>query len=530
MPETIRKLLGELEYSEIFIEKGNPSPEIGLNHDIYVNSQTFEVFKKTNDVWVAKGFTGDVNINPDWNETNTSKKSYILNKPDVATKDLLKELEKTLNGNITDLETLLNHFGVIGLDYKDQERKVSLIRPDNTIEDGVVLPVCDGLKPGFIDANTFLQVSQNKKDIRDEIASRVTTDVKSSSFDPLTNALILKRSDESTLKQVLPKILEGNRVKITKDSENNIIIGVPGVSLSYNNQTGVLSLTENGVVLATVNLGLEKYVSQASVVKNPQGKPEGTYIKLQFEGGAPEIFIPTSEIGKLYSAGTGISINTDGVISCIDLENKVDKAGDTMTGKLVLPASIADSAYLNLPHAANPTTPVNGDIWSTTASLLARINGATRTLYHNGNAGTAALATVTQAEAQAGTATTVRAWTPERVKQAIDALAVFNYDDLQNLPTIPTFPLSVPNGGTGRNTVVANQMLYASAANTYATVATSAFGRGLLNTASGTMITGLNADTVDGKHFTDIESSIPKSTAVNPVMDGAVSVGTDNGE
>ena len=43
-------------------------------------------------------------------------------------------------------------------------------------------------------------------------------------------------------------------------------------------------------------------------------------------------------------------------------------------------------------------------------------------------------------------------------------------------------------------------MLYASAANTYAEVTTSPFGRGLLNTDSGTVVSGLNADTVDGYH------------------------------
>lgn len=95
-------------------------------------------------------------------------------------------------------------------------------------------------------------------------------------------------------------------------------------------------------------------------------------------------------------------------------DDKVDKGA-----KITLPAGTTTGASLNIPHGAAPTTPVNGDMWTTTSAPLMQINGTTRTIYHSGNAGTAALSTVTQAEAEAGTATTVRAWTAQRVRQAI---------------------------------------------------------------------------------------------------------------
>lgn len=91
--------------------------------------------------------------------------------------------------------------------------------------------------------------------------------------------------------------------------------------------------------------------------------------------------------------------------------------GTAWSTKFYLPASVAGAASLNLPAGAAPTTPADGDIWATTAALVARINGATRTLWDDGN-----LATVAQAEAEAGTATTPRAWTAQRVAQAIAAL------------------------------------------------------------------------------------------------------------
>ena len=50
-------------------------------------------------------------------------------------------------------------------------------------------------------------------------------------------------------------------------------------------------------------------------------------------------------------------------ISSASLSSYVLKAGDTMTGKLNLPASTTTSAGLNLGTGVNPTTPVNGDVW-----------------------------------------------------------------------------------------------------------------------------------------------------------------------
>lgn len=42
-----------------------------------------------------------------------------------------------------------------------------------------------------------------------------------------------------------------------------------------------------------------------------------------------------------------------------------------------LMASVAAGAPLRIPHGAAPTAPVNGDIWTTSAGLYVRVNGAT---------------------------------------------------------------------------------------------------------------------------------------------------------
>lgn len=52
-------------------------------------------------------------------------------------------------------------------------------------------------------------------------------------------------------------------------------------------------------------------------------------------------------------------------------------ANVTSTGLMLTAASVAGSAGLRLPHGTAPTAPVNGDVWTTTAGVFARINGAT---------------------------------------------------------------------------------------------------------------------------------------------------------
>lgn len=68
-----------------------------------------------------------------------------------------------------------------------------------------------------------------------------------------------------------------------------------------------------------------------------------------------------------------------------DLAAKAALAGATFTGAVITAASAAGGAGLRLPHGAAPTSPTNGDVWTTTAGLLARINGATVTFSVTGH-------------------------------------------------------------------------------------------------------------------------------------------------
>lgn len=52
-------------------------------------------------------------------------------------------------------------------------------------------------------------------------------------------------------------------------------------------------------------------------------------------------------------------------------------SGGTLTDTLITDASDATASGLRLPHGAAPSAPTNGDLWTTTGGLYARINGVT---------------------------------------------------------------------------------------------------------------------------------------------------------
>src|SRR5882672_9872040 len=54
----------------------------------------------------------------------------------------------------------------------------------------------------------------------------------------------------------------------------------------------------------------------------------------------------------------------------------VNRAGDTMTGKLNTPASTASIAGFAVVPGIAPSVPVNGDIWMTGSGVFARVNGS----------------------------------------------------------------------------------------------------------------------------------------------------------
>lgn len=74
--------------------------------------------------------------------------------------------------------------------------------------------------------------------------------------------------------------------------------------------------------------------------------------------------------------------------------------GGTLTGKLITAASTTNGAGFNLPPGTAPTSPANGDLWSTSSGVYARVNGVTIDLV----GGTAPSITVGSTAVLSGTA------------------------------------------------------------------------------------------------------------------------------
>lgn len=80
----------------------------------------------------------------------------------------------------------------------------------------------------------------------------------------------------------------------------------------------------------------------------------------------------TSLPGKVVIATT-----PDGAVFPVD-RLEIDEAGvATFAGYIVAPAATTSIPSIRLPHGAAPSSPTNGDLWTTTAGLYVRINGST---------------------------------------------------------------------------------------------------------------------------------------------------------
>ncbi len=79
--------------------------------------------------------------------------------------------------------------------------------------------------------------------------------------------------------------------------------------------------------------------------------------------------------GMLIAGSSSVSLSVGSVAKL-----RLSSSAVTSFAKLVTLASATSGAGLNLPHGVDPTSPVDGDMWSTTAGLFIRINGVTKTV------------------------------------------------------------------------------------------------------------------------------------------------------
>jgi hypothetical protein len=124
----------------------------------------------------------------------------------------------------------------------------------------------------------------------------------------------------------------------------------------------------------TVSNAAATYLSivDAATGYYPLSNPSGFITSSALTGYATESFV-TSQ-----GYATESFVTSQGYITSSTLIGYAQLAGATFTGEIVTAASTTATAGLTLPHGTAPTTPVNGEIWTTTGGLFARINGGTQ--------------------------------------------------------------------------------------------------------------------------------------------------------
>jgi hypothetical protein len=92
--------------------------------------------------------------------------------------------------------------------------------------------------------------------------------------------------------------------------------------------------------------------------------------------------LQSTGLATLSSLTTASATLTGGTIDGMVIGGTTPAAGTftaltSTSGKILTTASASGSANFRLPHGAAPSSPVNGDVWTTTSGVFAQINGST---------------------------------------------------------------------------------------------------------------------------------------------------------
>jgi hypothetical protein len=99
----------------------------------------------------------------------------------------------------------------------------------------------------------------------------------------------------------------------------------------------------------------------------------GGYVSVGGGGGGGSPGGPTNAV----QYNTGSAFGGEAAFAYDAATNTLTVDNATLAGLLLTAGSATGGAGLRLPHGAAPTSPTNGDMWTTTAGLYVRINGTT---------------------------------------------------------------------------------------------------------------------------------------------------------
>lgn len=146
-------------------------------------------------------------------------------------------------------------------------------------------------------------------------------------------------------------------------------------------ETGTGSLVfSNSPTLTTPNIGAATG-SSLSVTGSIQSNSSNGLVVLATDAGG------SIQMGKTDNTSSTPYIDFNSGATTVDFDVRLQASGGngsngngtlTVTGSLITEASSANHVGLRIPHGTAPTTLANGDIWTTTTGLFARINGETQ--------------------------------------------------------------------------------------------------------------------------------------------------------
>lgn len=201
-----------------------------------------------------------------------------------------------------------------------------------------------------------------------------------------------------------------------------------------------------------------------------------------------------TDLSNMVLAGEALGVNKSYTTALFDTAY-VNTSGDTMTGKLTTLASATGGAGFNLPAGAAPTTPTNGDLWTTSTALFYQINGTTF-----------------QSATLAGTETL----TNKTINGSSNTITNVS------LTSGITGTLGVTHGGTGLASLTAGDILYASAANTLSALAKGTANQTLQMNAGATAPTWVTVAAASGilvgtQVFTSSGTYTPTASATKAI-------------
>ena len=139
------------------------------------------------------------------------------------------------------------------------------------------------------------------------------------------------------------------------------------------------------------------------------------------------------------STGTNLLVYLSGTSYFASFINKAE----TFTAKKTTLASATGGAGFNLPHGAAPTSPADGDMWTTTAGVYVQINGSTVGPLGTGGGGGSAIAT---SDTAPGSPTDGTLWYDSTVGQTY-----VYYDDGTSSQWVPVSSVTAVNINWGKS-------------------------------------------------------------------------------